>query len=94
MEEVGTGLLEWEMSGRLSGGEEKLPWERGWAALEQLVVLRCRHGWRSVSFKALKKLFVTLSGPNKLGLGRGMMVKTDKEKRCAAHPSFSSSDLA
>lgn len=37
---------------------------------------------------AEKTQFVTLSGPNKLGLKRGMMVKTDKQKHCAPHPSF------
>lgn len=42
------------------------------AALEQLVVLRGRLGW-SLSFRVLEKLFVTVSGPNKLDSGRRMM---------------------
>ncbi|KAM9302491.1 LOW QUALITY PROTEIN: dynein axonemal heavy chain 11 [Morus bassanus] len=79
------------MSGRLLGGEEKerLLWEQGSAALKQLAVLRCGLRW-SGSFKVLKKPFVTLSGPNKLGLGRGMMFKPDKQKHCFAHPRFPS----
>lgn len=44
----------------------------------------------SASSKVLKEPFVTLSGPDNLGLGMGMVVKTDKQKHRAAHPSFSS----
>lgn len=93
-EDAGTGLPEGGISGRLSGGEERLPWEGGSTALQQLVVLRCRLGWRRVSFKVLKKLFVTVAGPDKLGLGRGVVVKTAEQKHCEAHPSFSGSYLA
>lgn len=62
---------------RLLGEEDGLLGEQTSAALEQLVVLRRRLGW-SLSFRVLEKLFVTLSGPNKLDFGRRRMVKTDK----------------
>lgn len=74
---------------RLLGGEDGLMGKQSSAALEQLVMLRDRLGW-SLSFRVLEKLFVTLSGPNKLDFGRWMMVKTDKQKYCGFHPSFSS----
>lgn len=40
---------------------------------------------------AEKTQLVTLSGPNKLGLKRGMMLKTDEQKHCVPHLSFLSS---
>lgn len=76
-------------SGRSGEGFEEGRAGVGSTMLEQLEVFQCSPGG-SASSKVLKKTFVTLSGPNKLGLRRGINVKTDKQKHRAAHPSFSS----